>query len=175
MLRSILVHGALAGLILLPFELMVAFDIPGSHGMLIGYSVMLVALSMVFLGVKRRRDTAGGGVITFWPAFGFGLAISVVAGIFYVLAWELSMKLSGGDFIGDYARQVIADMTAKGAAPDKVAKVSAEMAEMRANYANPLFRLPMTFMEIAPVGMLVSLVSAGLLRNPRFLPARGEP
>jgi len=37
---------------------------------------------------------------------------------------------------------------------------------------NPLFRLPMTFVEIFPVGLLIALVSAGLLRNPRFLPAR---
>jgi len=30
----------------------------------------------------------------------------------------------------------------------------------------------MTFIEIFPVGVLVSLVSAGLLRNSRFLPVR---
>jgi hypothetical protein len=39
-------------------------------------------------------------------------------------------------------------------------------------YDNPLYRLPMTFAEIFPVGLLVTLVSAVLLRNPRFLPAR---
>ena len=39
-------------------------------------------------------------------------------------------------------------------------------------YANPLLRLPMTFVEIFPVGVLVSLVTAGLLRNSRFLPMR---
>jgi hypothetical protein len=38
--------------------------------------------------------------------------------------------------------------------------------------ANPLLRLPMTFAEIFPVGMLVSLISATILRNPRMLPAR---
>lgn len=173
MLPSILLYGALAGLILLPFELMVAFDVPGSHGMLIGYTVMLVALSMVFLGVKRRRDRVGGGVIGFWPAFGFGLAISLVAGIFYVISWEVAMAASGADFIGDYARMIVSDAKASGASPEKIARIAAEMEQMRASYANPLFRLPMTFMEIAPVGLLVSLVSAGLLRNPRFLPARG--
>ena len=43
---------------------------------------------------------------------------------------------------------------------------------MRAGYRNPLIRLPMTMREIAPVGVVVSLVAAALLRNPRFLPAR---
>jgi len=39
-------------------------------------------------------------------------------------------------------------------------------------YANPLFRMPITFTEILPVGILVSLFPALLLRNSRFMPAR---
>ena len=46
------------------------------------------------------------------------------------------------------------------------------MDAFKIQYADPLFRLPMTFVEIFPVGVLVSLISAGLLRNRRFLPAR---
>ena len=46
------------------------------------------------------------------------------------------------------------------------------MAEFRASYADPLYRLPMTFAEIFPVGLLISLVSAAALRNPRVLPRR---
>jgi hypothetical protein len=30
----------------------------------------------------------------------------------------------------------------------------------------------MTFIEIFPVGVLIALISAALLRNPRMLPAR---
>jgi hypothetical protein len=46
------------------------------------------------------------------------------------------------------------------------------MAEFKVMYANPWFRLPMVFSEIFPVGVLVSLVSAAMLRRPTFLPAR---
>jgi len=46
------------------------------------------------------------------------------------------------------------------------------MAEFKTQYENPWFRLPMTFVEIFLVGVLVSLISAALLRNSRFLPAR---
>ena len=53
-----------------------------------------------------------------------------------------------------------------------VAAVTAQMDEFRRQYANPFFRLPMTFVEIFPVGVLISLISAGLLRNSRFLPPR---
>ena len=60
----------------------------------------------------------------------------------------------------------------EGASAEAIAKLSAEMAEFKVQYANPMFRLPMTFVEIFPVGVLVSLFSAALLRNSRFLPAR---
>ena len=46
------------------------------------------------------------------------------------------------------------------------------MEQFKVQYANPLFRLPMTFIEIFPVGVLVSLFAAALLRNPRFMAAR---
>ena len=42
------------------------------------------------------------------------------------------------------------------------------------SYANPLFRLPITFVEMFPIGVLISLVSAAVLRNSRFLPARAS-
>ncbi len=176
MLRTILTHGLYAGLILGLFAAVTAMTGPPPEpwGMLFGYLAMLVALTMVFLGTKRHRDIACGGVIRFWPGFGFGLAISLVASILYVVAWEISLAVSGADFIGEYGASLIADMRAKGASAAEIAKVAAEMAKLKADYANPFYRLPLTFLEIAPVGLLVSLVSAGLLRNPRFMAARGE-
>ncbi len=176
MLRTITIHGLYAGIILGLFAAVTAMTGPPPEpwGMMLGYLAMLIALSMVFLGTKRHRDLARGGVIRFWPAFGFGLAISLVAGILYVIAWEASLAASGADFIGDYSARLIADMKARGASPEEIAKFSAEMAKLKADYADPLFRLPLTFLEITPVGLLVSLVSAGLLRNPRFMPARSE-
>ena len=67
---------------------------------------------------------------------------------------------------------LIDEQKAKGVSGDALVKFTAEMEKFKTDYANPLFRLPMTFAEIFPVGLLVSLVSAGLLRNSRFLPAR---
>jgi hypothetical protein len=146
----------------------------GGLGMLIGYTTMLIALSLVFVGTKRQRDDAGGGVIGFWPAFGLGLGISAVAGIFYVLAWELAQATTASGFIQSYTAALIAEKKAAGASAAELARYTAEMKAFEAEYANPLFRLPMTFAEIFPVGVLVSLVSAGLLRNPRFMPARRD-
>lgn len=176
MLRTILKYGVIAGLVVGGFEVgtVAAFSgmPPLKYGMLIGYTTMLIALSTVFVGIKQHRDVDRGGVIGFWPAFGVGLGVSFIAGIFYVVAWEAVQAMTHMDFAGSYAQAVIESEKAKGASAEALAKLSADMATFKLQYADPLFRLPMTFVEIFPVGVLVSLVSAGLLRNSRFLPAR---
>lgn len=176
MLRTILIYGLVAGVLVgVPMNaMMAAMDghPPTSWGMAFGYTTMLIALSTVFIAIKRRRDIELGGVIRFWPALGLGLGISVVAGITYVLAWELAQNMGGMDFASDYARILIDQERAKGVSAAELARFAEGMEQFKRDYANPLYRLPMTFAEIFPVGLLVSLISAGLLRNPRFMPAR---
>ena len=82
------------------------------------------------------------------------------------------MAVTGMDFAGEYTRGLIAQQQAKGISGEALAKFVAEMERFKEQYANPLYRLPMGFAEIFPVGVLVSLVSAGLLRNSQFMPAR---
>jgi len=173
---TVLKYGVIAGVVVggLMFATFLGFDgmPPLKYGMLIGYTTMLIALSAVFVGIKRNRDVDRGGVIGFWPAFGIGLGISFIAGIFYVAAWEAVQAMTRMDFASAYAKAIIESEKAKGASAAALVKLSADMETFKVQYANPLFRLPMTFVEIFPVGVLVSLVSAGMLRNSRFLPAR---
>jgi hypothetical protein len=175
MLKRMLIYGTIAGLLvgvpLSAITLSASHGLP-THGMLIGYTIMLVALSTIFVAVKRYRDDELGGVIRFWPAFGLGLGISFVAGLFYVVAWEAAQAATHADFATSYANALIAQQKAAGVSGAKLAQFTAEMDQFKVQYANPLFRLPMTFIEIFPVGVLVSLVAAALLRNPRFLAAR---
>lgn len=176
MLRTILKYGLIAGLVVGGFELatFVLFsDMPPlKYGMVVGYTTMLIALSAVFVGIKRHRDVDRGGVIGFWPALGVGLGISFIAGIFYVAAWEAVQSMMHMDFASSYAQAIIASQKAKGASAEALAKLTTEMEAFKVQYANPMYRLPMTFAEIFPIGVLVSLVSAGLLRNSRFLAVR---
>ena len=137
-----------------------------------GYLVMLVALSLIFVGVKRYRDVECGGVIRFGRAFGLGVAIAAIAGLVYALVWESYLQISGYDFMADYTRSVLKSMQAEGASHAAIQAEAAEMKAMAESYRNPLFRIPMTFVEIFPVGLLVALISAALLRNPKMLPAR---
>jgi hypothetical protein len=174
MFRKILSFGVIAGLIVgIPtFGIFVAtggHELP--YGMVIGYTIMLAALSMVFVAVKRHRDVDGGGVIGFLPALGMGLGISIIATLFYVLAWEATLAVTHLDFGAAYAKALIAQQKAAGVSGAALAKFTADMEQFKANYANPLYRMAMTATEILPVGVLVSLVSAGLLSYSRFLPS----
>lgn len=175
MLRTILIFGVLAGLVVaVPMNLMMLFgkEGDGSHSVVTGYALMLLAFTFTFIGVKHHRDRALGGVIRFLPALMVGLGISLVASLMYVVAWEITLHATHFTFMDDYSRAMIESARAKGASPEKLASLTAEMAKMKVQYANPLFRLPMTFVEIFPVGLIVSVVSAGLLRNSRFLPLK---
>jgi len=176
MFGRILSYGTLAGLIvgfaMCGVTIAMNGHLPSPYGMVVGYLIMLIALSAVFAGIKRYRDVDLGGVIKFWPAFALGVGISFVAGIFYVAAWEATVAITHMDFANSYANFLIEEQKAKGVSGDALVKFTADMEQFKTQYANPLYRLPMTFIEIFPVGLLVSLISAGLLRNSRFLPVQ---
>lgn len=137
-----------------------------------GYAAMLVALSVIFVAVKRQRDLAQSGVIKFLPALGMGLAITLVAGILYALAWEVSLALTDYHFVTAYEGMLMDYADQSGKTGAELEAYRAEMAASIEVYKNPVTRLPMTFMEIAPVGVIVSLITALLLRNSRFLPRK---
>jgi hypothetical protein len=178
MTRIILTYGLISGLVIIltSLTIIVAFgDHGGGMGLFTGYLVMLVGLSAILVGVKQHRDQALGGVIKFWPALGLGLGIAVVASLAYVAVWEIYLAATHYTFMDKYADAMLAGQRAKGITGAAYAKAVAMADKMRSDYANPLYRLPETFMEIFPVGLLIALVSAGLLRNPKILPARSRP
>jgi hypothetical protein len=170
--RIVLTYGLISGLVAI-LGLLAAIEVAG-HSLWLGYLIMLVALSSILVAVKQHRDQARGGVIRFWPALGMGLAIAVVAGLAYVAVWEVYMALTHYSFMENYTASMLAAKRAAGVTGEAYAKAVAEMEAMNRQYANPLYRMPMTFIEIFPVGVLIALASAALLRNPRFLPARSR-
>lgn len=168
------IYGGLAGLVVIVTGILIFLVNPTRHlagTEWLGYLVMVLAFTLIFVGIKRYRDRDLGGVIRFLPAFGLGLLMAVFASVIYVAVWEVYIAFTGDGFITAYTTSVIEDLRAGGATPEAIAAKQAEMDAMMAAYANPLFRLPITFSEIFPVGLLVALISAILLRNPRLLPA----
>jgi hypothetical protein len=174
MIRFGVIAGLIVGIPMCAYMVSLPADTKSPPSMVMTYLVMLVALSMVFVGIKQYRDKVLGGIINFAPALGLGLAISGVAGIFYALAWEIAQVLMKFDFAAFYAHGMVENVRAAGGSPEAIAQAETRARDFLALYSNPLFRIPMTFLEIFPVGVLVSLVSAAMLRKSSVLPARAS-
>lgn len=175
MTRTIFIFGVISGvLVAVPMfsHLLLSGGHAGDNSLFVGYAIMLAALSLIFVGTKGYRDKALGGAIKFLPAFLMGLGISTVAGAIYVVGWEITLALTDYAFIEQYAASMLEAERAAGASAAELEAKAAEIAQFSRDYRNPMFRLPMTFIEIFPVGLLISLISAALLRNSGFLPAR---
>lgn len=172
--RIITVYGLIAAVIVIFGWNIGIWLVPegGAAGMVAGYLSMLVATSFVFVGVKRYRDTELGGVIRFWPALMVGLGISAVAALAYVLSWEAYMWKTDYAFMNEYIAGYLKDLKASGASAAEIAKQSAEMQAFARQYEQPLFRMLITLSEFAPIGLLIPLISAALLRKSSFMPAK---
>lgn len=171
MKRIILIYGAGAGLavilsVILGLLLPCGGETPRAQKVL-GYLVMLIALSLVFVGIRRYRDQHLGGAIGFGTALVVGIGIAAAAAAVYVVVWEMYLAMTDYTFIETYTRDVIATEQAKGATPADLRHTTEQMEMLRTRYANPLFRLPMTFMEIFPVGLLIALLSSTALQRGR--------
>ena len=173
MYRNMLVYGGLAGAIAIAA---MTIDVSmGVESLLVGYLILFAAMSLIFVSIKRYRDVALGGVIRFATAAKLGLGIAVVAGIVYVVGWELYLWSTGYTFFDHYVAAEIERQRAAGVSAAELARLSGEMAAMSAQYnSQPLLRIGYTLLEILPVGLVVALISAALLRNSGFLPARGR-
>ena len=135
----------------------------------LGYSIMIIGFSMIFVATKKYRDEELGGVIKFGTAFKIGLGISVIAGIVYVAIWELNLYLTDYAFMEDYTASVIENARNKGTSGAELEALMENMTQLKGRYSNVFFRLPMTFTEIFPIGLLLTLISASLFKNPKFL------
>src|SRR5688572_4183841 len=172
MYRIMLVYGGLAGAIAI--AAMTINMSAGVHSLLVGYLILFAALSLIFVGIKTYRDRELGGVIRFSTAFGVGIGIALVASVVYVAVWEIYLAVTDYSFFDDYVRAETEAKRADGATAAEIARMQAEMTAMGESYNNSLLmRIGFTLLEVLPVGLLVTLVSAALLRNSRFLAARG--
>ena len=169
MKKLILVYGAISGLVIIVINTL-SIELGIAHVWL-GFLVMFIAFSSIFFAVKQYRDETLGGVIRFGTGFLLGLGITLIASLVYVLVWELYLALTDYAFIEVYISSIVESRQAAGASQAELAATIAEMDTFRQQYTNPLLRLPMTFVEVFPIGVLISLISAVILRESQALAA----
>lgn len=132
---------------------------------IVGYTSMVLAFLLVFFGIRSYREEVGRGVITFGRAFKVGILITLVASAVYVVSWQIVYWGFIPDFGETYSAYVVEKMEREGASSEAVEAKAVQMAEFSRLYRNPLFNVAVTFMEVFPVGLVVTLVSAGILRR----------
>jgi amino acid transporter len=135
------------------------------RGMVIGYASMVIAFSFVFVGIKNHRDKYNGGVISFGKAFKTGLWITLIASTVYVAVWMVEYPLFFPDFMDKYSEHMIAKAKESGASLVEIESQTAEMTMYKDMYKNPLFVILFTYFEILPVGLVVTIISALILKR----------
>lgn len=135
------------------------------HSEILGYSAMVLAFLFVFFGVKSYRDNVAGGAIGFGKAFQVGILITLITCAMYVIAWEITYFNFIPDFLDKYSVHVLAKMRAAGETEAAIQKTTAQLATMAKYYDNVFFNAGITFMEVFPVGLIMTLVSAAILRR----------
>ena len=144
------------------------------NGELTGYSSMVIALSLVFFGIKSYRDKHLKGIISFGQAFKVGILITVIAAVIYALAWEVCYSRISDEFTKQMTTRYFEKMKKEGASEAELQKARIEWADFGEMYKNPVIRFGVTMMEMAPVGIIITLLSAGLLRKKEFLASIGS-
>lgn len=173
MRRTILTFGLISGavssammLVTVPFHDKIGFD---TAGYVVGYTAIILSFLLVYFGIRSYRDNVGGGLITFGKGFAIGLGITVISCLFYVITWEALYFTVMHDFPDKYAAHMIEKAKASGASDAAIAQKAKELADFKVMYENPLINAALTFLEPFPVGLLMTLLSAAILRK------RGSP
>lgn len=172
MTRTVLTYGLLAGILntVLMLGTMPLYMKEGQPnfqlGELLGYASMIVAFSMIFFGIRHYRDRQSDGRISFGKAFRTGLLITLVASAVYVTGWMLYASFGPGqDFMDQYYQYSLEQLRSSGRPPEVIEREIAEIEAFKEKYRNPLVRIGVTFLEIFPVGLIISLISAAILRK----------
>src|SRR5215813_8782531 len=136
MKKNIIIYGLIAGIVV---SVLMLFNVNYiSHGegnvdydtsLLIGYASMLIAFSLVFVGIRNYRDKYNGGVISFGKAFRIGIMIVLIASTIYVIAWLIDYFYFIPDFAEKYSAHMLDKLKASGASQLEIDKQTQEMAD----------------------------------------------
>ncbi|NOG45617.1 MAG: DUF4199 domain-containing protein [Calditrichaeota bacterium] len=132
----------------------------------LGYLTMILALApTIYVGIKSQRDSNGSGEITLASGFKNGLFITLVASIIYTTGWMAYLHTADTDFMETFYEQTIEDLKNSDQSEEEIAEQITQMEDFKELYKNPFIQIGVTFLEIFPVGLLISLIAAAILRK----------
>jgi uncharacterized protein DUF4199 len=171
MKKTVLIFGLISGVIMaalmfgtLPFTDSAWLQ---SHSMFVGYTTMVLSFMLVFFGIRSYRENVGGGTITFGRAFAVGILITLISSVLYVITWEI-MYFGIPSFGERFMTMCAAHIKNSGASPEAIQTQLNQLKYLD----NPFINAAMSFIEPFPVGLIITLISAAILRK-KSKPHRG--
>ena len=168
MKKTVLTFGLISGAISAVFMLItarLADKIGFDKGAYLGYTLMVLSALMIFFGVRSYRENSAGGRLTFGRGFAVGILITLISSVCYVATWEIVYYKFMPDFSDKYAAHMVERAKASGASPEKMDAMIQQAKQFKQMYDNPINNVALTFAEIFPVGLVITLLSAGILRK----------
>lgn len=169
MKRTILIFGLILGVILCSHMLYMTYQVYNNPDLnpndLMGYVAMIVAFSLTFFGILNYRNKVQNGFITLGKAFKVGALIALAGSTMYVIVWLFDYYLFVPDWMEVYSQCVLDIAEKNGATAQELATKKAEMDQFSELYENPLFVILITYAEVLPIGLIVSFISALILKK----------
>jgi len=168
MKKTVLTFGLISGAIIsvlmlatLPFAHQIGF----SRAMIVGYTNMVLSFLLVFFGIRSYRENVGNGRISFGRALSVGLLIMLISCAFYVVTWELMYFFLMPGFLEEYSAYMVENLRASGASAEQISQQVEQMKQFQVLYSNPFINAAFTLLEPLPVGLVMTLISALILRK----------
>ena len=168
MIRTALLYGTIATAIITIFfwltHTLWLDDNDFTMGEILGYAGMILAFTMIYFGVKSFRDVQPDQKISFGKAFLVGLSITLVASVWYVIGWMIYYQ-QNPEIMNSFFEQSIEQIKQSELSSNEMQAKIMELEQMQENYGNPLVRISFTLIEILPVGLVMSAISAIILKR----------
>ena len=168
MKKTVLTFGLISGLmisVLMGGSLVLASKIGSGHSMVLGYTMMVASFLLIYFGIRSYRDNNLGGQISFGRAFACGILIALITCVCYVAMWEILYFNFMPHFMDSYWAAQIRKVQSSGLDPATTAAQVAAIEHSQQLYQSPIVNIAYTFMEPLPVGLLITLLSAAILRR----------
>lgn len=168
MKKTVLTFGLIAGAIisvLMDCSLLLADKIGSGHSMVLGYTIMVASFLLIYFGIRSYRDNTLGGQISFGRAFACGILITLITTVCYVVSWEILYFNFMPHFMDGYFAAQIHKVQSSGLDQAAIARKVAAIQHSQQLYQNPFVNMAYTFIEPLPIGIIITLVSAAILRR----------
>jgi hypothetical protein len=168
MKKIVLTFGLISGVVsatLMTANMLFIDSIGFDRALYAGYTVIVISFLFVYFGIRSYRDNVLGGRISFGQGFQAGILITLISCLFYVGAWMVTYPRLFPDFGEKYAAYMVEDKRASGASQAEINAVAKQGEDIKRMLDDPLINAAVTFTEPFPVGLLVTLVSAAVLRK----------